>query len=187
MHSHIRQVPEDQMPHVHSFHVQVFKTPYGQCKPNFIYIHTHTCTDYIYHTFYSLSFKPTAISMNDNMSYHSPRLRFALTLNTELQLISDHVFFQKSAHSGPPLQQPYLESCSEPVIKVQKQVLWMVSSGLSDSTPAFQQLLSLSICDDTRQLSIKYWLYLPLAADSGLLPALSHKNQINCVSNFGLI
>lgn len=134
----------------------------------FLYIHTQTHTDYIYSTFYSLSFKPTAISMtgnmpvHDNMSYHSPRLRFALTLKAEVQLISAFFFFsflQKPAHTAPPLQQFFLESCSEPVVKVQKQ---MASSGLSDSTPAFQQCLSLSIWDDSRQLSIKYWLYLPL-------------------------
>jgi len=46
-------------------------------------------------------------------------------------------------------------SCSDPVIKVEMQGLWTVSSDLSDSTPAFQQLLSSSIYDATGHLAIK--------------------------------
>lgn len=104
MHFPIRQVPKVQIPRVHSFHVQVYKTPYSQYKPNFIYMYTHTYTEYIYNTFYSLSFKPTAISttvnmpMHDNMCYHSPRLRFAFTLKAEVQLISAHFFSKISPH-----------------------------------------------------------------------------------------
>lgn len=122
MHSPIRQVPKFWLPHVHSFHVPVFKTLYSQYKLNFLYTHTHTeaYTDFIFSTFYSLSFKPTAISitwnmlMHDNMSCHSPRLRFALTLKAEVQLISAHFFFK----SQPTLVLLYNSSSWSPAVSL---------------------------------------------------------------------
>lgn len=93
----------------------------------FLYIHTQTHTDYIYSTFYSLSFKPTAISMtgnmpvHDNMSYHSPRLRFALTLKAEVQLISAFFFFFFSSKTSP--------HCSSSTTVLLGVLLWACCQG----------------------------------------------------------